>query len=175
MRYRHVSLTGSAAPIVMHLIGAPGKQVHGLDSRLILVNMPRGNERSVRGMIVRRIPFFLFLLVAWVQAAGACTEPRAAPAQAQKAMELVIQAVAEDVAPIGGEHRCECPAMVQNVVSTASESNRFLLASYLESAGALQPSSNPDSLTLAARTRAASFLARLAAQPPYLLVLHLRQ
>ena len=126
-------------------------------------------------MIVRRILFFVFLLGTWAQAAGACTEAHAAPVLAQKAMEIAVPAVSEDFAVIGGEHRCECPAMVQNVQSTVSESSKFVLASYAEGAGVPPNSSNPDSLALAVRTRASSFIARRSGQPPYLLAFRLRQ
>jgi hypothetical protein len=125
-------------------------------------------------MIVRRILFFVFLLGTWAQAAGACTEAHAAPAPVQQAMEIALPAVSEDFAVIGARHCCECPAIVQNVQLTASESSKFLLASYVEGAGGVPNSSNPGSVALAVRTRASSFIARRSAQSPYLLALPLR-
>jgi hypothetical protein len=132
-------------------------------------------------MIVRRILFFVFLLGAWVQSASACTEALIGPATAhdpviaQERMESTVLIGAENGAVIGGEHRCECPDMLQNVQSVVSESGKSALASYVEGASAFLISSNPGSIALAVHTRASSFIARRSAPPPYLLVPRLRQ
>lgn len=126
-------------------------------------------------MVVRRILLFVLLLAAWIQVAGACTEARTSPEQAQSAMQIVVRVAAGDAAVGGGEQRCECPAMAQNALSTASESSRFLLASYVEGSGALPASANTDAHMLAMRARASSFIAHYSARPPYLLVPRLRQ
>ena len=126
-------------------------------------------------MIVRRILFFAFLLGAWIQSASACTEAHVPSAAARQAMEIAVPVVTEDFAIIGGEHRCECPAMVQNAQSAVSESSKFLLASYVEGASASLHSSNPASVALAVYSRASSFIAHRSVQPPYLLIPRLRQ
>jgi hypothetical protein len=126
-------------------------------------------------MILRRILFFAFLLGAWVQSASACPETHVAPAPAQNAMEIAFPAASEDFAVIGGEHRCECPVMAQNLQSAVSESSKHLLASYVEGSSAFLSSSNPASVALAVHTRVLSFVARRTGQPPYLLALRLRQ
>lgn len=122
--------------------------------------------------MVRRILFFILLLGTWVQSASACQQAHAAPTLAHKAMEI---AVPEDFAAIGGEHRCECPAAIQNTRSAVSESNKSLRVSCAAGAGVLLNQSNPPSVALAERNRASSFLARPSGRPPYLLVSHLRQ
>jgi hypothetical protein len=126
-------------------------------------------------MILRRILFFALLLGAWVQSASACAETHGAPAPAQKAIEMAVPAVSEEFAVIGGEHRCECPVMVQDLQSAVSESSKYLLASYVEGSSAFLNSPNPASVALAMRTRASSFIARRSGQPPYLLAPRLRQ
>ena len=126
------------------------------------------------GMLVRRILFFVFLLGTWAQAAGACTEAHAAPAPAQEAMQIAVPAVSEDFAVIGGEHRCDCPAIAQNVEATVSESSKYLLASYMEGCNAFPNSSNPASVALAVHSRASGFIARRSGQLPHLLALPLR-
>ena len=126
-------------------------------------------------MIVRRILFFVLLLGTWAQAAGACLEAHAVPAPAQNPMALAAPAVSEEFAVIGGEHRCECPAMEQDAQSAVSGSGKSLLASYVEGVGVFLNSSNPASVTLAEGSRASSFIARPSALPPHLFVSRLRQ
>lgn len=127
-------------------------------------------------MAVRHILFIVFLLGIWGQAAGSvCPEAHIALTPAQKVMEITAPAVSGDFAAIGGEHRCECSATVQNAQSMASKSSKSLVASYMEGAGAFLNPSKPGSVALAVQSRASSFIARRAGQPPYLLVPRLRQ
>jgi len=126
-------------------------------------------------MTVRRILFLAFLLGTWGHAAGACPEAHIALAPAQKVMEITAPAVSEDFAAIGGEHRCECSATVQNAQSVISESGKSLLAPSVEGVGVFLNPSNPRSIALAERNRASSFIARPFGRPPYLLVSRLRQ
>lgn len=125
-------------------------------------------------MILKRILFFFFLLGIWGQAASACPEAHVASAAAWAAMEITVSA-SEDFVATGGEHRCECPATVQNAKALVSESDRFLLASYVAGAGALLNLSNPRSIALAERNRESSYISRPFGRPPYLLLSHLRQ
>jgi hypothetical protein len=125
-------------------------------------------------MIVRRILLLVFLLGIWAQAVSACPETHVAPGLEQKTMEVVASSVSGNVAAVGGEHRCDCPAIAQNVEATVSESSKYLLASYMEGSNAFPNSSNPASVALAVHTRVSSFIARRSGQPPHLLVLPLR-
>jgi hypothetical protein len=126
-------------------------------------------------MVIRRVLFFVVLLGTWVQSASACPEAHVAPALAQKVMEFNVFAVFEDFTAIGGEHRCECPATIQNAQSVVSESGKPSLASYVGCPGAFPNPSNPNSVALAERNRASSSIARPSGRPPYLLVSRLRQ
>ena len=124
-------------------------------------------------MLVKRILFFLVLLGTWAQAAGACPEAHGAPA-VQAVMEITVSAP-EDIVTAGGRHRCECPATFQSGQALVSESEKSFFASHVAGAGAFPNSSIPNSVTLAERSRVASFLARPSGRPPYLLVSRLRQ
>jgi hypothetical protein len=126
-------------------------------------------------MVIRQILFFVVLLGAWVQSASACPEAHVAPAPAQKVMEFTVSAVFENFAAIGGEHRCECRATIQNAQSVVSESGKSLLASYARGSGAFPNPSILNSIALAERNRASSSIARPSGRPPYLLVSRLRQ
>jgi hypothetical protein len=127
-------------------------------------------------MTVRRILLIVFLLGIWGQAAASvCPEAHVAVAPAQKALEIAVPAVAEEFATIGGEHRCGCPARIQDAHAAVSESGKSLFVSYVEGADAFPNSSNPDSIALAVHASASSFIARHSGQPPYLLASRLRQ
>lgn len=110
-----------------------------------------------------------FLLGIWGQAASACPEAHANSAAAQPAIEITVF-VPEGFVAVGGEHRCECPATIQNAQALVSGSDKSLLASYVAAAGSLLNPSNPSSLTLAERSRASDFIARPSGRPPFLLV-----
>jgi hypothetical protein len=126
-------------------------------------------------MIVRRILLIIFLLGIWAQSASACPDAHVAVAPAQTELNVAVPALSEGLATIGSEHRCECPAIVQNAQAVVSESGKSLIVSYVEGASAFLISPNPDSVALAVHTRASSFIARHPGQPPYLLASRLLQ
>jgi len=126
-------------------------------------------------MIARCVPLIVFLLGIWAQPASGCSEAQVAAAPAQMVLEIAVPAVAGDFVAIGGEQRCECPAMEQNAQAVVSESSKDLSASYEEAAGASSNAFNAVSLALAENSRASSFISRRSEQPPYLLNPRLRQ
>jgi len=126
-------------------------------------------------MIVRRILFIVFLLGVWVQSAGACQEPLGLHEPEHALVPIPVSAATGEFADIGGDQRCECPASIQNVESAVSERGKSSLASIEADVGAVLHRAGPDPILLAVGVRAASFLARRAAQPLSLPVSRLRQ
>lgn len=124
--------------------------------------------------MVKQILFFAFLLGIWGQATSACPEAHVALAAPQEAMEITVSA-SMDFAIAGGERRCECPTDLQGVQPFVSESDKSFLAPYLGEGGAFLSPSNPNSVALAERSRAFSFIARPSGRPLYLFVSRLRQ
>lgn len=127
-------------------------------------------------MLMGRFLLIVFLLGMWGQvAARVSAEAPVALAPAQHALPTATPAVCEEFVALGGEHRCECPAMPQNVQSAVSDSNKSLIASQVEGAAAFPNSPNPDSVAHVMHARASSFIARHAGQPPYRPASRLRQ
>ena len=125
-------------------------------------------------MITRRILFFLLLLGIWGQAASACPEAHFAPAASRVGFEIAVSVNSEDFAGIAGEHRCECPAMVQNAQAALSESAKSLLVPYVKGSGAFLNPPNPRLAALAERNRATGSTTRPSGRPWYLFVSRLR-
>lgn len=127
-------------------------------------------------MIARCVPLIVFLLGIWAQPASACAEAQVAVTPAHMVVrEFAVPPVAGDFSAIGGDQRCECPAMEQYAQAVVSEFSKDLLVSYEEGAAASAKSFDAVSLALAEFSRASSFIARRSELPPYLLNPRLRQ
>ncbi len=127
-------------------------------------------------MISRCVPAFVFLLAFWVQPASACPEAQVAAVPAHHmALEIVVPAVAENIVAIGGDQRCECPAMEQDAQAIVSEFSKDLFVSDEGRASASLKSTNAALVALAEYSRVSNFISRRSEQPPYLLNPRLRQ